>query len=247
MGANGCGKTTLSKLCNGLLIPTLGDVFVKNMNTKNPENYPKINKIIAMTFQNPDEQIIYDTVEDEIAFGLENICLPREKMYSKIKETLALVGLERYEKQTVYSLSYGQNQRLVLACCLAMSPKLIILDEITSMLDFAAKKRLMSTIIDLNKSMGIAILMITHNIDEALCSKKVILMGRNRIECIRKPQDIFTDFELMEETGIIPMDSTVLLHNLKNFYPEINLENSLDNCMCANEIARLLEINHAGN
>lgn len=247
MGSNGCGKTTLAKLCNGLLTPTFGDVFVKSMNTKNPENYPQINKIVAMTFQNPDDQIIYDTVEDEIAFGLENICLPRQKMYSKIKEALDLVGMGGFEKRTIYSLSYSQKQKLILACNLAMEPEIIILDEITALLDPIDKKQLLSTIINLNKNIGIALLMITHNIDEALYAEKVILMNSGRIECIKNPSDIFTDFELMEKSDLIPMDSTILLGNLKKIYPKINLKNSLDNILCANEIVHLLEIDHATN
>ena len=151
MGKNGCGKTMFAKLMNGLIIPTLGDVFVENINTKNPDNYKKIPKIVSMTFQNPDEQIIASCVEDEIAFNLENMCFPGEKMSIKIAKLLKFVELEGYEKRTTESLSGGQKQKLMLACALSAKPKVIILDEITSMIDSIARRNIMKILSKINQ------------------------------------------------------------------------------------------------
>ena len=244
MGKNGCGKTMFAKLMNGLIIPTLGDVFVENINTKNPDNYKKIPKIVSMTFQNPDEQIIASCVEDEIAFNLENMCFPGEKMSIKIVKLLKFVELEGYEKRTTESLSGGQKQKLMLACALSAKPKVIILDEITSMIDSIARRNIMKILSKINQILKIAIIMITHDTYEATFAQKIILMKNGEIKIIDKPENILSNLEIIKNFNITPLKSTILLKNIKNNGYDVCLENSLDNKFCAKEIISILESNN---
>ena len=182
MGENGSGKTTLAKHMNGLIIPSSGDVFIEKTNTKQINDFSKIAKIVSMTFQNPDEQIITSLVEDEIAFNLENICFPRQKMSERISKVLDFVGLRRYETHTTESLSGGQKQKLMLACALSVEPKVIILDEIMSMLDPIARCSIENILLKINKTQKTSIIMITHDINTAALSKKLILMKNGQIK-----------------------------------------------------------------
>lgn len=182
MGENGCGKTTLAKHMNGLIVPTSGDVFVGNINTRQSYDCSKIAKFVSLTFQNPDEQIIMSMVEDEIAFGLANICFPSEKMSIKISEVLNFVGLEGYEKHTTESLSGGQKQKLMLACALATEPKVIVLDEVTSMLDPIAKRNVIDILLKINQTQKTSLIMITHEPNEVALAQKVLLMKNGEIK-----------------------------------------------------------------
>ena len=218
MGKNGCGKTTLTKHINGLLIPTSGEVFIENINTKHSNPCSKIAKIISMTFQNADEQILTSTVEDEVAFGLENICFPSEKMNERIAKALDFVGLKGYEKRSTESLSGGQKQKLMLACALATEPKAIVLDEITSMLDPVSQRDIMNILLKINETLKTSIIMITHNIHEAVLAKKIMLMKSGEIKISGKPKDIFSNFEMIKKLGIIPPESADLLKSLMGIY-----------------------------
>ena len=182
MGENACGKTTLAKHMNGLILPTSGDVFVENINTKQSHNCSKIAKIVSMTFQNPDEQIIHSTPEDEIAFNLENICFTSEKMSERISQVLDFVGLKGHEKRCTDSLSGGQKQKLMLACALATKPKVMILDEVTSMLDPIAKRKITDILLKINQTQKTSIIMITHDANEAALAEKVLLMKNGEIK-----------------------------------------------------------------
>lgn len=247
MGENGCGKTTLVRHMNGLILPTSGNVYIENINTKQIYDHAKIAKIISMTFQNPDEQIISSVVEDEIAFNLENICYPSDKMPQKIAQVLKFVGLEGYEKIFTSSLSGGQKQKLLIACALAVEPRVIILDETTSMLDATAQRDIMNILLKTNQTLNTSIIMITHNTYEAVMSKKVILMKDGKIEIVDKPQNIFTDFKIMKKFGIVPLQSTVLLKKVLDSGYDVHLENSLDNRSCVQEIMNILENSDAKN
>lgn len=241
MGENGCGKTTLAKHMNGLITPTDGDVFVENINTKKPNNYSEISKIVSMTFQNPDEQIITSSVEDEIAFGLENICYPEEKISVRITDALKFVGLEGHEKRLTDSLSGGQKQKLMLACALSVDPKVIILDEITSMLDPIARHDIMSILLKINQTLKTSLVMITHDTHEAALAKKIVLMKNGEIKIVDKPENILSNPEIINSFNIMPLKSTALLKNLMDNGYVVHLENSLDNQSCAQEIINLLE------
>ena len=239
MGPNGCGKSTLARLLNATLITTSGEIYIDGLNTKN--HSIEIKKKIGMVFQNPDNQIISSTVEEEIAFGLENLCIPTKEMKIKIKNSLHEVGLDGFEKKSIHSLSGGQKQKLIIASILAMKPEIIIFDEPTSMLDPDSKKNILNTILKLKNIYKITIILITHYINEALHSDKVVLMNKAKIISIKPPKELFSDVDLITKNGILPLPSTDILHFLKaNGYNNLNTK-KFYNAECANEIIKILE------
>lgn len=239
-GPNGCGKSTLAKHFNGLLIPTDGDVLVGGINTKDDEKYFDIKRKVGMIFQNPDNQIVSSVVEEEIAFGLENLCIERDEMQKRIKEALETVGIPGFEKKPTYSLSGGQKQLLTIASVLAMKPDIIILDEPTSMLDPEGRKNIIEIVRELNQKTNITILLITHYMEEALLADKVILMERGKIEAFAPPKEIFCDIEFIESKNFSLLESTQILYFLKENGYDVSLE-AFSDVDCANEIIKLLE------
>ena len=242
MGPNGCGKTTLAKHINGLFIPTSGDVYINKANTKDKTYSSNLKKMVGMVFQNPDNQMVAATVEEEIAFGLENLCFSPKSMIKTIDESLRKVGLKGFEKKAIYSLSGGQKQRVAIASVLAMTPQIIVLDEPTSMLDPEGKKEVMTVLKHLNKSQNITIILITHNIEEALQSDKTMIMENNQIIDYRHPKDIFSDYKNIETKKFIPLDTTDILFFLKSKGYDISLK-AFDATSCANEITKILSHN----
>lgn len=238
MGPNGCGKSTLARLLNGTLLPTSGEVYIDGLNTKS--NVLEVKKKVGMVFQNPDNQIISSTVEEEIAFGLENLCVPAKEIGPIIKNTLHKVGLDGLEKKSINSLSGGQKQKLVIAGILAMKPEVIVFDEPTSMLDPDSKKNILSTILKLKNIHKITVILITHYINEALHSDRVFLMDKAKIITIKSPKELFSDIELIEKSGILPLASTDILHFLKANGYNVDIS-KFCNSECADEIIKILE------
>lgn len=238
MGPNGCGKSTLARLLNGTLLPTSGEVYVDGLNTKS--NVLEVKKKVGMVFQNPDNQIISSTVEEEIAFGLENLCVPAKEIGPIIKNTLHKVGLDGFEKKSINSLSGGQKQKLVIAGILAMKPEVIVFDEPTSMLDPDSKKNILSTILKLKNIHKITVILITHYINEALHSDRVVLMDKAKIITIKSPKELFSDIELIKKSGILPLASTDILHFLKANGYNVDMS-KFCNSECADEIIKILE------
>ncbi len=239
LGPNGCGKSTLVKHLNGLILPTQGDVFIDGINTKNDENYFDIKRKVGMIFQNPDNQIITSVIEEEIAFGLENLGIKRSDMKKRIKNSLETVGLDGLEKMTTYSLSGGQKQLLAIASILAMKPEIIVLDEPTSMLDPESRKNIIDTIISLNKKDNITILLITHYIEEALLADKAIIMNNGEIEAYAPAQEIFSDMDFIKSENFNVLESTQILCFLKENGYNVSLK-AFNDADCANEIMKLL-------
>lgn len=239
MGPNGCGKSTLARLVNATLLPTSGEIYIDGLNTKN--HSIEIKKKIGMVFQNPDNQIISSTVEEEIAFGLENLCTPTKEMDAKIKNALHKVGLDGFEKKSIHSLSGGQKQKLIIASILAMEPEAIIFDEPTSMLDPDSKKNIMNIILKLKNIHKMTIILITHYIKEALHSDKVVLLNKSKIISIMPPKDLFSDVKLIARNGILPLASTDILYSLKaNGYENLDIK-KFHTTECAEEIIKILE------
>lgn len=238
MGPNGCGKSTLARLLNGTLLPTSGEVYIDGLNTKS--NVLEVKKKVGMVFQNPDNQIISSTVEEEIAFGLENLCVPAKEIGPIIKNTLHKVGLDGFEKKSINSLSGGQKQKLVIAGILAMKPEVIVFDEPTSMLDPDSKKNILSTILKLKNIHKITVILITHYINEALHSDRVVLMDKAKIITIKSPKELFSDIELIKKSGILPLASTDILHFLKANGYNVDMS-KFCNSECADEIIKILE------
>lgn len=240
IGSNGCGKSTLIKHLNGLLLPTVGEVLIDGHNTKNESNLFNIRKKVGIVFQNPENQIIADTVEEEIAFGMENLCIPTDEMNLRISEVLNKVGMSGFEKKSVHTLSGGQKQRLNIASVLAMSPEILVLDEPTSMLDSISRKSILDFIIELNKEYKITIILVTHFMHEILLTNKTIFVNQGRIKFIGNPIKLFSGNLFMQDSYVTPTHSWEILKLLKSLKYDVSLE-ALKNTECASEIIKLLE------
>ncbi|WP_211746095.1 ATP-binding cassette domain-containing protein [Paenibacillus sp. Marseille-Q4541] len=202
LGANGCGKSTIAKLMDGLLLPKGGQVRFKNLSTLNPADLIKIHEQIGVVFQNPEDQFITTTVMDEVIFGLENIRLPREDIRVRAEHALQAVQMEDYSEAMPHQLSGGQKQRVAIAAILAMSPQIIIFDEATSMLDPLGRKQVLSIIQQLHRQ-GMTIVHITHHMEEALLAERILLIHQGRLEFDGDPLTFFetvpvTDYQLDE-------------------------------------------------
>lgn len=194
-GMNGSGKSTLAKLLNGLFIPTDGEVLIDGLSTANEENIFEIRKRAGMVFQNPDNQTVATIIEDDVAFGPENIGVPREEIVKRVDSALEAVGMSEFKKRTASKLSGGQKQRVAIAGVLAMKPDILILDESTSMLDPNGRKEIMDIARKLNGE-GITVINITHNMDEAVLADRVIVLRKGRVAMDGTPKEVFSSGQL---------------------------------------------------
>ncbi len=202
IGHNGSGKSTLSKNLNAILLPSEGEVFVDGMKTDDPANVWKIRQTAGMVFQNPDNQIVATLVEEDVAFGVENLGIEPEEIRRRVKESLENVGMYELRERQPHMLSGGQKQRVAIAGIIAMRPKCIIFDEATAMLDPSGRQEVMKTIGRLNKELGITIIHITHFMEETVNADRVIVMekGRNILE--GSPRDVFKNVKKLREIGL---------------------------------------------
>ncbi|NLA58235.1 MAG: energy-coupling factor transporter ATPase [Firmicutes bacterium] len=199
VGHNGSGKSTLAKHLNGLLLPTSGDVWVAGMNTKDEQHRWDIRQTVGMVFQNPDNQIVAATVEEDVAFGPENLGLPSELIRTRVDEALAVVGMSDYAEAPPHSLSGGQKQRVAIAGVIAMRPRCLVLDEPTAMLDPVGRREVMETISRLNEEEGITVVLITHFMDEAVKAHRVVVMDDGRIVREGPPAAVFEEIDLLRK------------------------------------------------
>ena len=199
VGHNGSGKSTLAKHLNGLLLPTSGDVWVAGMNTKDEEHRWNIRQTVGMVFQNPDNQIVAATVEEDVAFGPENLGMAPELIRSRVDEALAVVGMSEYAESPPHSLSGGQKQRVSIAGVIALRPRCLVLDEPTAMLDPVGRREVMETITRLNEEEGITVVLITHFMDEAVKAHRVVVMDEGRIVQEGPPAAVFQEIALLRE------------------------------------------------
>jgi len=214
IGPNGCGKTTLAKHLNGLLVPTSGDIWVDGMNTKDSSTLRDIRKAVGMVFQNPDNQIVGMTVEEDLAFGPGNLRLPAAEIGRRVEKALRAVGLAGYEKRPTHTLSGGEKRLVAIAGVLAMQPRYLVFDEPTSFLDPAGKRRILNVIRKLNGS-GIAIIHITHDMDEIIESDHVLVMTEGRIAMAGSPGEVLGRVEEMKAMGLGPPQVTELMWRLR--------------------------------
>jgi len=214
LGHNGSGKSTLARQLNALLQPTEGAVFVNNLDTKIEENIWQIRQSTGMVFQNPDNQIIATIVEEDVAFGPENMGVDPFMIRKRVDEALESVGMDSFKKHAPHLLSGGQKQRLAIAGVLAMRPSCIILDEPTAMLDPSGRKEVMETIIALNKEFGITVILITHFMEEAAQADRILVMEAGKLILDDVPKKVFSNVELMVglKLGVPPV--THLAHLL---------------------------------
>lgn len=198
IGSNGSGKSTLARHLNCLLLPTDGDIWVDDMNTKDKETMWEIRQKVGMVFQNPDNQIVATTVEDDIAFGLENIGMDEKLMEKRVEWALKIVEMEDYKKSEPHLLSGGQKQRVAIAGAIAMNSSYLVLDEPTAMLDPSGRNEVMDILKKLNKREKITIIFITHLMEEAAESKRIVVLDKGKIVLEGKPEEVFKKAELLK-------------------------------------------------
>lgn len=214
IGHNGSGKSTLAKHFNGIFYPTQGDVYIKEMNTKEDSLIWEIRQKAGMVFQNPDNQIVATIVEEDVAFGPENLGIEKSIIRKRVDEALALVNMTEFAKKQPHNLSGGQKQRVAIAGIIAMRPDCIIFDEPTAMLDPSGRKEVIDTILKLNKEEGKTIIHITHFMDEATNADRVIVMDEGKITMQGKPREIFARVEELNALGLDVPQMTELSYEL---------------------------------
>jgi energy-coupling factor transport system ATP-binding protein len=215
LGHNGSGKSTLAKMMNGLLLPTRGEVYVSGMNTKDEDKIWDIRSKAGMVFQNPDNQIVATIVEEDVAFGPENLGVPPKEIRKRVDEALSTVEMLEYKHHAPHLLSGGQKQRVAIAGILSMNPECIIFDEPTAMLDPNGRKEVMGTIKKLNKDEGKTIVLITHYMDEAVKADRILVMSDGEIALEGTPKEIFRQVEKVKELGLDVPQVTELAYELR--------------------------------
>ena len=212
LGHNGSGKSTLARQLTALLQPTDGAVFIKNMDSSLPENIIPIRKTAGMVFQNPDNQIIGNLVEEDVDFGPENLGVPTEQIWGRIAEALEATGMTAYREQSPGSLSGGQKQKVAIAGILAMEPECIVFDEPTAMLDPRGRKEVLDAIWHLNKDKGITVIYITHHIEEVENADYIYVMNKGQVAMEGRPEELWPQTETLKSLGIsLPFDKELLL------------------------------------
>ena len=240
LGHNGSGKSTLAKLLNAVLLPTEGKVTVAGMDTKDEEKLLDIRQHVGMVFQNPDNQIVATIVEEDVAFGLENLGVPSDEMRVRVDQALQAVGMYEYRNHAPHQLSGGQKQRVAIAGIIAMRPDCIVLDEPTAMLDPQGRKEVMRTIKLLNRDYGITVILITHEMDEAAQCDRVIVVDHGEVRMDAKPEKVFSHVQEMREIGLDVPQPTELCDLLRqagfDLDPEIMTPEA-----CADAIVKLFQ------
>lgn len=198
LGANGCGKSTLAKHFNAILLPESGTVLVEGMDTADEEKVYEIRQTVGMVFQSPDNQIVATVVEEDVAFALENLGVPQAEMRRRVDDAMKMAGIYDYRERAPHNLSGGQKQRVAIAGVVAMRPDCLILDEATAMLDPRGREQVMQTIHRLNKTMGITVVAITHYMEEAAQADRVLVMSHGRIVMEGTPEQVFSQTERLK-------------------------------------------------
>ena len=215
VGHNGCGKSTLAKLLNGLLLPTKGTVTVNGLETSKKENIFEIRKNIGMVFQNPDNQMVASIVEEDVAFGPENLGVPQPEIVERVYGALEQVGMSEYAKRSPHKLSGGQKQRIAIAGALAIRPKVLVLDESTAMLDPLGRREVLDVAHKLNEQ-GMTVILITHFMEEVLDCDKVVVMNGGHVIKTGTPNEIFDDEQLLNDVGLNAPRAVQLAKKLSN-------------------------------
>ena len=215
LGHNGSGKSTLAKLLNGLNKPTEGDVIVDGINTKNEDTEIEIKRRVGMVFQNPDNQLIASIVEEDVAFGPENLGIAPAEIRERVDDALKAVGMYEFRKSTPHRLSGGQKQRVAIAGIIAMTPECLVLDEPTAMLDPKGRSEIIETLIHLNREKKITVILITHYMEEAENADRVIIMNDGEIIDDGTPKSVFRNVQKLKEVGLDVPQTTELLYALK--------------------------------
>lgn len=215
LGHNGSGKSTLAKNMNALLLPEKGTVYVDKIDTSDGEMLWEIRQRVGMVFQNPDNQIVYNVVEEDVGFGPENLGVPTKEIWERVEDALNKVGMLHARKESPNNLSGGQKQRVAIAGILAMKPKCIVLDEATAMLDPAGRKEVLKAVKELNQKEKITVLWITHHMEEVIEADRVLVMNKGKIALAGTPREIFSQVELLREYHLDVPQVTLLAYELR--------------------------------
>ena len=237
LGHNGSGKSTLAKLTNGILFPQQGKVLVDGSETKPDDSIFDIRKKVGMVFQNPDNQIVASIVEEDVAFGVENLGVPPQECRRRVDDAMKTVGIYEQRLKAPHKLSGGQKQRVAVAGIIAMKPECIVLDEPTAMLDSSGRAEVLETIKKLNKEDGITVVLITHYMDEAVQADRVVVMDGGQIVMDDTPQNVFAKVDEVKSYGLDVPQATELVHRMK-LKPEKTVLNADE---CVDYIVSLLE------
>jgi len=239
LGHNGCGKSTLAKLLNAVLLPVSGTVTVYGMDTADPSKLLEIRRRVGMVFQNPDNQIVANVVEDDVAFAPENLGIEPVELRRRVNNALKQVGMYEYREHAPHLLSGGQKQRVAIAGVIAMQPRCIVLDEPTAMLDPQGRREVMETIHRIHREQGVTVVLITHHMDEAAQAERVIAMAKGQIVADGTPQAVFSQVELLRSVSLAPPETTQLLYELNQEGCDLPLE-ALSVEDCAQALYRVL-------
>ncbi|MDR1354002.1 MAG: energy-coupling factor transporter ATPase [Oscillospiraceae bacterium] len=240
VGANGSGKSTLAKHLNGLLIPLSGDVWVFDKNTKQSEHSLFVKQHVGMVFQNPDNQAVTSIVEEDVAFALENLGIPQQEMVTRVEAALGQLGMLEHKTALFEELSGGQKQRVAIAGVLAMQPQVIVLDEPTAMLDPQGRKDVLKILGELHSQFGITVVLITHFMEEAALTNRIVVMHAGKIALDKPPHQVFAQPELLKSFGLLLPQATRLCQKLRPQTTGNDLPPVLSNADCVREIAKIL-------
>ena len=239
LGHNGSGKSTLAKTLNGVLLPCGGHVYVEGMDTLDEHLLLAIRSTVGMVFQNPDNQIVANVVEEDVAFAPENLGVPPEEIRRRVDDALKAVGMYEFREHAPHLLSGGQKQRIAIAGVIAMQPRCIVLDEPTAMLDPIGRADVLRTIKALNRQRGVTVVLITHHMDEAAQADRLVVMAKGRVIADGAPKEIFQDVEGLKAVGLTVPETTQLLWELRREGLDVPLD-ALSDEECAQALKELL-------
>ena len=237
LGHNGSGKSTLAKTFNAVLLPSGGKVYVEGMDTMDESLLLEIRRRVGMVFQNPDNQIVANVVEEDVAFALENLGVPSAEIRKRVDDALEAVGMTQFVKHAPHLLSGGQKQRIAIAGVLAMKPECIVLDEATAMLDPIGRREVLAAVEKLNREQGITVVLITHHMNEAEHADRVIVMNDGLVVMDGKPREVFTRKKELEDIGLAVPDTVSLLFSLREAGMDVPVD-AITVEECADAIAK---------
>ena len=241
LGTNGCGKSTLAKHFNSILLPTGGKVYVCGLDTSDESRLMQVRRNVGMVFQNPDNQIVANVVEEDVAFGPENLGIASPEIRHRVDKALKQVGMYEYREHAPHLLSGGQKQRIAIAGVIAMEPKCIVLDEPTAMLDPRGRREVIDTVRQLNQEKGITVVLITHHMDEAAKAQRVVVLHRGRVAADGTPQQVFSQVELLHNLGLAAPETVELCNALNQEGFDLPLD-QLDPNECAQTLYNVLKV-----
>ena len=239
LGHNGSGKSTLAKHLNAILLPSGGKVYVDGIDTSDEARLLDIRRTVGMVFQNPDNQIVANVVEEDVAFAPENLGVPPEEIRRRVDDALKTVGMYEYREHAPHLLSGGQKQRVAIAGVLAMAPRCIVLDEPTAMLDPIGRAEVMNTIKSLNRTAGVTVVLITHHMDEAAQADRLVVMAKGRVVADGAPKEVFQQVEALKSVGLTVPETTELLWQLRQAGVDVPLD-ALSDEECAQALYDVL-------